>query len=178
MAAKLKIEGLKELDAALGELSKGAARGVLHRTLIKAGEPMRAAAERNAPKDKGNLSRSIKLSSKIDNRAGKAAYAEVMKAGGTKSDAVSALRDARRAAGAGESFAEVFMGPVKSGKRNSIKAMAQEFGARHHPPHPYMRPAFDSQANAVLDGIKTILGAEIGKAAKRAQARAMKKARG
>lgn len=172
---KVKIEGLKELDAALGELSKGAARGVLHRTLIKAGEPMRAAAERMAPKDKGNLARSIKLSSRIDNRAGKKEFAAVMRAGGSKAEDVQALRDARRAAGVGQSFAEVFMGPTKSGKRNSIKAMVQEFGSVKQQPQPYMRPAFDSQANAVLDGIKGILTVEIDKAVKRAQARALKK---
>lgn len=175
---RVKIEGLKELDAALGELSKGAARGVLRRTLIKAGEPMRAAAERNAPKDTGALAGSIILTSRIDNRAGKKEYAAVMKAGGSKAEAVSALRDARRAVGVGESFAEVFMGPAKSGKRGSIKAMAQEFGAKHHQPHPYMRPAFDSEAQNVLNNIKGELTTEIDKAVQRARRRALKKAGG
>lgn len=178
MAGKvsIRVEGLKELDAALGELSKGAARGVLHRTLIKAGEPMRAAAERNAPKDEGNLAKSIKLSSRIDNRAGKKEFAAVMRSGGTRAQAAEALRDARRAQGVGESFAEVFMGPAKSGKRNSIKAMVQEFGSVKQQPQPYMRPAFDAEANNVLNGIKSILTIEVGRATKRAQARAMKKA--
>lgn len=175
---KVKIEGLRELDAALGELSKGAARGVLRRALIKAGEPMRAAAERNAPKDTGQLGDSIALSSRIDNRAGKSAFASVMKGGGSKAQAVQALRDARREAGIGESFAEVFMGPRKSGKRNSIKAMVQEFGSEKQQPQPYMRPAFDAEKNTVLDGIKGELTTEIGKAVARARKRALKKAGG
>src|SRR5690554_3055300 len=116
-AVRVSVSGLKELDAALGELSQGTARGALRRALIKAAEPMRAAAQRNAPEDTGALKRSIIVTSKIDNRAGKAEYAAVMKGGGSKAQAVGALRDARRAKGIGESFAEAFMGPAKGGKR-------------------------------------------------------------
>src|SRR5690606_1525240 len=119
-----------------------------------AAEPMRAAAERNAPEDTGALKRSIALSSKIDNRAGKAEYAAVMKGGGSKAQAAAALRDARRAKGIGESFAEVFMGPKISGKRNAIKAMVQEFGSKKQAAQPYMRPAFDSEAQNVIGNIK------------------------
>lgn len=173
---KVKIDGLKELDAALGELSKGAARGVLRRTLLRAGEPMRAAAERNAPEETGALKRSIILTSKIDNRAGKSEYAAVMKAGGSKGQAVQALRDARREQGIGNSFAEVYMGPAKAGKRGSIKAMVQEFGSVKQQPQPYMRPAFDSEAQNVLNGIKGELTAEIDKAVQRARRRALKAA--
>lgn len=175
-AVKVRVEGLKELDKALGELSKAAARNALRRALIKAAEPMRSAAERNAPVDTGALKRSIILTSKIDNRAGKAEFAAVMKSGGTKAQAVQALRDARRAKGIGESFAEVFMGPRKAGKQASIKAMVQEFGSHKQSAQPYMRPAFDGQAPAVIDGIRGELSAEIDKAVKRARARAAKKA--
>lgn len=176
MAARVNIEGLKELDAALGELSKGAARGALRRALTRAAEPMRAAAVRNAPEATGALKRSIALSSKIDNRAGKAEYAAVMRGGGSKAQAVEALRDARRAKGIGESFAEVFMGPVKSGKRNAIKAMVQEFGSKKQAAQPYMRPAFDAEAQNVINNIKDELSAEIDKSVRRARARAARKA--
>ncbi|MET3662499.1 HK97-gp10 family putative phage morphogenesis protein [Aquamicrobium ahrensii] len=170
------MSGLKELDVALGEMSKGAARGALRRALTKAAEPMRAAAERNAPEDTGALKRSIALSSKIDNRAGKAEYAAVMKGGGSKAQAAAALRDARRAKGIGESFAEVFMGPKKSGKRKAIKAMVQEFGSKKQAAQPYMRPAFDAEAQNVINGIKSELSTEIDKSVRRARARAAKKA--
>lgn len=175
-AVSVRVDGLKELDAALGELSKSAARGALRRALIKAAEPMRAAAERNAPVDTGALKRSIIVTSRIDNRAGKAEYAAVMRGGGSKAQAVGALRDARRAKGIGESFAEAFMGPAKGGKRDAIKAMVQEFGSRKQGAQSYMRPAFDSEAQNVIDGIKDELSAEIDKTVRRARARAARKA--
>lgn len=173
---RVRIDGLKELDAALGELSKGAARGVLRRTLIKAGEPMRAEAERLAPRDTGKLSRSVKIAARIDNRAGKREFGQVLKAGGTRAQATQALRDARRAQGVGASFAEAFMGPAKGSKRDAIKAIVQEFGSVKQDQQPYMRPAFDGKAHEVLGGIKSILTDEIAKAAARAKARALKKA--
>lgn len=175
-AVRVKVEGLKELDAALGELSKGAARGALRRALIKAAEPMRAAAERNAPKNTGDLARSIKLSSRIDNRAGKKEFAAVMRSGGTRAQAAQALRDARRAKGIGESFAEVFMGPEKAGKREAIKALVQEFGSKKQAAQPYMRPAFDAEAQNVIGNIQGELSTEIDKSVRRARARALKKA--
>lgn len=175
-AVKVSVSGLKELDAALGELSKSGARGVLRRALSKAAEPMRAAAERNAPERTGALKKSIIVTSKVDNKAGKAEYAAVMKGGGSKAQAVGALRDARREKGIGESFAEVFMGPAKSGKRASIKAMVQEFGSVKQGAQPYMRPAFDGEAHNVIGKIKDELSTEIGKAVGRARARAAKKA--
>lgn len=175
-AVHVKVEGLKELDAALGDLSKGAARGALRRALIKAAEPMRAAAERNAPELTGDLKGSIIVTSKIDNRAGKAEYAAVMKGGGTKAQAAGALRDARRAKGIGENFAEAYLGPAKGGKRRAIKAIVQEFGSRKQAAQPYMRPAFDAEAQNVINGIKSELSTEIDKSVRRARARAAKKA--
>lgn len=175
-AVRVSVSGLKELDAALGELSKGAARGALRRALVKAAEPMRAAAERNAPEDTGALKRSIIVTSKVDNRAGKAEYAAVMKGGGTKAQAVGAMRDARRAKGIGESFAEAYLGPEKGSKRDAIKAVVQEFGSRKQAAQPYMRPAFDGEAQNVIGKIKDELSNEIDKAVGRARARAAKKA--
>lgn len=180
-AVSIRMDGLKELDAALGELSKATARGVLRRTLVKAGEPMRAEAARLAPDDPDtgppDLHTMIGISSRIDNRAGKAEYAQaMMDTFGDKNAARQALRDARRAAGIGQSFAEVFIGPVKGTKRQAIKAMAHEFGAVHHAAQPYMRPAFDAKASTVLAGVKDILAVEIAKAVTRAKARALKKA--
>lgn len=175
-AARVKVEGLKELDAALGELTKATARNVLRRTLLAAGEPMRAAAERNAPVDTGALQRSIKISSKIDNRAGKPEYAATLRAGGTRAQAAQALRDARRAKGIGESFAEVFIGPEKMGKRAGVKSIVQEFGSAKQAPQPYMRPAFDAEAGNVINRVKGDLSREIDKAVTRARARAAKKA--
>ncbi len=173
---RVKVEGLKELDRALGELTKATARNTLQRALITAGEPMRAAAERNAPVDTGELKRSIKISSRVDNRAGKREYAATLAGGGTKAQAVQALRDARRAKGIGESFAEAFIGPEKGRRRLAVKATVQEFGSRKQSAQPYMRPAFDAEAENVIKRIGTELSREIDKSVTRARARAAKKA--
>jgi len=173
---KFKIEGLRELESALTELSKGAAKGALKRALIKSAEPMRVAAVRNAPEDKEGLKRGIQIGVKIakdkSKDPGSRAFAATMAAGGTRGEAVQALRNARRAQGVGETFAEAYLGPVRANKKNSIKAMAQEFGSVNHPAHPYMRPAFDSEAGNVVSRIKGELTSEIAKSVKRARARA------
>jgi HK97 gp10 family phage protein len=183
MVGKLKVSvsGLKELDASLGELSKAAAKGVLTRVLMNAGEPIRDAAKRLAPKgETRQLSENIVVSTKAGTSgdAGKDAYSEIMKSGGTKAQAVSAMRDARRAQGAGDAFAAVYVGPAKSGKRNSIKAIVQEFGSVKQAPQAYLRPAFNAAAGQALDIIRNLLGGEIAKAAARAAKRKAKKAAG
>lgn len=175
-AVRVKVEGLKELDKALGELTKATARNTLRRALIAAGEPMRARAAANAPVRTGQLRQSIKISSRVDNRAGKREYAATLAGGGTKAQAVQALRDARRAKGIGESFAEVFIGPERGSKRLAIKSIVQEFGNSRQTPRPYMRPAFDSEAGNVLGRVRSELSREIDKAVSRARAKALKKA--
>lgn len=174
----IRIEGLRELDEALGELSKATARNTMRRALTSAAEPMRAEAERNAPRETGQLANSIAISAQIGrkNDPGKAAFAETMRGGGTRTQARQALIAANRAAGVGESFAEVYMGPRASNKRNSIKAIVQEFGSVKQVAQPYMRPAFDSQARTVLSRIGSELKTEIDKSAARAARRAARKA--
>jgi bacteriophage HK97-gp10 putative tail-component len=62
MAIKtFKIEGLKELDDALGELKKATAANVMRRTLIEAGEPTVRAAKALAPYQFGHLQKSISI---------------------------------------------------------------------------------------------------------------------
>lgn len=172
------VSGLKELDASLGELSKAAAKGVLTRVLMKAGEPIRDEAKLLAPKLTGQLSESIVVSTKIGTTGdpGKAAYAEIMKSGGTRAQAQQALRDARRASGAGDAFAAVYVGPAKANKRNSIKAIVQELGSVKQAPQAYLRPAFNAMGSKALAIIGNLLGAEIAKAAARAAKRKASKA--
>ncbi|WP_371346081.1 HK97-gp10 family putative phage morphogenesis protein [Ancylobacter sp. IITR112] len=179
MVGKLKVsvQGLKELDAALGELSKATAKGVMRRALLKAAQPMVDRAAALAPKDKGDLSASIIAATKnsVEGDAGKRAFGETLRAGGSKAEARAALRSARREAGVGASFVEVSVGPAKAKtKRAAIKAVVQEFGSVKQPPHAYMRPAFAATRDQVLGQIKTELTSEIDKAARRAAARALK----
>lgn len=175
MTLRVSVSGLKELEASLGELSKGAAKGALRRILIKAGEPIAAAARQNAPVETGELQRSIIVGTKVVNDTGKKEFADVMKAGGTKLEAVGALRAARRASGE-DSFAIAYVGPTKArNKADAIKRIVQEFGSRLISGHPYMRPAWDSMKMQALEIIKRDLGAEIMKTAARAAKRALLK---
>ncbi len=168
MRVTVRVDGLKELDAALGELSKATARNVLKRVLKRAGQPIADAAKSYAPKDTNELAESIVVSPKIKNTVGNDEFAKAMKAGLGKDAAVSALRGARRAAKGEGSFAIVYVGPTQAKtKRNAIKRIVQEFGSRKMPAHPFMRPAWDSQKERALDIIKSDLGAEILKTAAR-----------
>lgn len=181
MKTSIKIEGLAELDRALSELPKATQRSTLMRVLKESGEQMRSEAERLAPRDTGDLAQSIELSTSIANKVGSAEFAAVMKAGGTRAEAVGAMRDARRAAqGSGKlNSAQVYIGPKKaSSKRTAIKAMVQEFGSIKQAPQPYMRPAFDATKEAVVRDIGDKLGGAIERAAKRVAARAARKATG
>jgi HK97 gp10 family phage protein len=54
---------------------------------------------------------------------------------------------------------------------SSPLAHFQEFGTAHHPPHPFMRPAYDARANAARRIIEAGLLEEVRKAVDRARAK-------
>ena len=169
-----KIEGLKELDAALGQFSKSTGRGVLKRALVRAGEPIADAARAFAPFESGELKDSIQVSSRIKNTIGNAEFSAAMQAGLGIQAARSALRTARR--NEKGSFAEVHVGPAQAKtKDDAIKRIVQEFGSSRQAAQPYMRPAWDSKQGEALDNVKIELAKEITKTAARI---AKKKAKG
>ena len=153
----VRIDGLRELDAALGELPKATAKSVLRRVGIKALQPVADRARQLAPDDPatgGNdLRSSITVGTKLSPRQAKL------------------HRKAIRTGEAEKHFQEVFAGagPLPS-------AHNQEFGNVNHGPQPFMRPAWESEKGRVLDIVKSELRGEIDKAAKRVAARAAKKA--
>lgn len=172
MAIRVQVSGLRELDKSLGELTKGQAKGVLKRVLLKAGQPIADAAQALAPRDTGKLGDSIKVSTKVENKAGKKEFAEAMKAGLGADAALGALRSARREAKGEASFAVAEVGPQKpKTKRDGIKMWVQEVGSKTQPGKPYMRPAWDSEQNRALGIIKDELGDEIKKTVARAAKR-------
>jgi HK97 gp10 family phage protein len=65
---KVKVEGLKELDRALGELSTGAAKGVLRRVGRQALEPTDRAWRARAPHLTGQLEESGSIGSALSRR--------------------------------------------------------------------------------------------------------------
>lgn len=179
--ASVRIEGLRELDQALGEFSKATARNVLRRVARQALESMAEEARRLAPDDPTtqaphDLRTSIVVSEK------------------QKSGRFGGLAERT-------SFVTMYMGPTGGGYPQAI---IQEFGAPAHditvrkgsafgrlafeetgdfvapkvvhhpgtPPHPYMRPAWEGGKDALLGSLKGLLAAEIDKAAQRAARRA------
>jgi len=141
---RVSVDGLKDLDAALSQLQRTVAKTVLRRVARRALEPMRAEAQRLAPDDPNTPNPDLESSIIISSR---------QKSG----------RQGRRSAEEKRSVV-VYMGPSPEGYP---QAVMQEFGTVHHPPQPYMRPAFDSEKDGALEIIKADLGSEIQKTVQR-----------
>ena len=150
MAVTMKIEGLREMDAALGELSKAVARNTLIRVGKAALEPMAEVARSLAPDDPetgGNdLKASIVVGTKLTSRQKRLAKKEP------------------------KDFATVHMGTADPA------GIQQEFGNVNHGPQSFMRPAFAQEAQPTIDRVAKGLKPEIDKSVQRARARALKKA--
>jgi HK97 gp10 family phage protein len=164
-----KIEGLRELEEALSELPKATGKNVLKRALTKAAEPIAETARSLAPVGvTGKLHVGIVASARFKTTVGNAEYSAAMSAGLGADVAGAALRAARHAAGSGNSFAEVAVGPTTK----VFYGMFQEFGTAHHGPKPFLRPAWDSHKMDALNSIKDDLKEEIDKAVQRAARKA------
>lgn len=149
--AKVYVEGLRELDAALGEFTKATAKGVLRRVGLKALEPVADGMRALAPDDPATGGNDLRSSIGT----------------GTKLSPRQARLNRKLE---GKAFVEVYAGagPVPH-------AHLQEFGTVNHSPQPFARPAWDSNKGRVLDTVAKDLGAEIDKTARRV---AKRKARG
>jgi HK97 gp10 family phage protein len=171
----LKVEGLQELDAALSQFSKGVARGIARRALQAAATPVAEAIRAAAPVDTGQLRDSIQVVvARAKGGAGGQAARKVYAAGGTASEALSALIAAGReakAAGTAGTLAEVNVVAFAKGH-----AHLQEFGTQHHAAHPFIRPGWEATKHRALATIKTLLWREIDKASARAARKAAKQA--
>ncbi|MDX1219049.1 hypothetical protein CN188_09675 [Sinorhizobium meliloti] len=72
MRIKVKVEGFKELDKALQQLTRATAKGVARRVLAKAAEPIAEAGRANAPLGPtGNLKASYGVGTKLTRRQSK-----------------------------------------------------------------------------------------------------------
>lgn len=151
MKMTMRVDGLRELDAALGQFTKATAKGVLRRVGRDALEPMADAARSLAPDDPETPDPDLESSITIGTRL-------------NKRQASMAKRDE------GKAFVTVYMGT------NDPAGVQQEFGNENHGPQPFMRPAWDEKKLEALGIIKSTLGDEITKTAKRVAARAAKKA--
>lgn len=145
MVKAVKIEGLKELDRALGQLPKATAKAAMRKVLREAAEPLAQKMRENAPRDEMHLYESIDVSTRLSRR----------QRGLHKEESSPA-------------FVEMFVGT------NNPAGQQQEFGNSRHPPQPFARPAWDSEQMNVLEGITVRLWGEIEKAAQRLAKKAAK----
>lgn len=172
MRVSVRLEGFNGVGDQLSQLKRATAKTVLKRAATTALRPMAAIAAALAPKDTGDLEKSIKVSAKGGgNTTGNAEFGAVMRAGGSKAEARLALRDARRGAGIGDHAVELFMGPAEGTRDEAIKAIVQEFGSVKQAPQAYMRPAWDADKSAVLSRLGPLLWAEVEKTLSRIAAR-------
>mgnify|MGYP001810178928 CR=1 FL=1 len=77
MARTVKVEGLRELDAALSELPKATSRNVMRRAGVKALEPMAEEMRRRVPVDSGDLKDGISVSTRNPRRNRRQSEVEV-----------------------------------------------------------------------------------------------------
>ncbi len=152
MKTTVKIEGLRELDAALGELPRATGKNVLRRVARTALQPFADDMTARAPVDDGHLRDSIGVGTKLTRR--QASLHRKM------------FRDDRASV---EMFA---------GAGGLPQATQQEFGNEQHPPQPFARPAWDGNQRGILETIKTEISTEIDKAAKRLARKAARLAKG
>jgi HK97 gp10 family phage protein len=160
MQASFSIVGLKEVLAAFNELAeeigdKKATSKILVPAVREAMQPVLNQAVANAPVDTGGLKLSLQVEARRPTRRDKRSkyisdtdtvIAAVTTASGKKlaqmSEGKGLLRARRKLKKMGIENAESF-----AGIRSDARAVAQEFGSAHNGPHPFLRPAMESQAS-------------------------------
>ncbi len=145
MGVSIKLEGIGQVDQIFKELAaqigdKKANSKILVPAVREAMRPVLAMAKSNAPVDTGTLQRTLQTEARRPTkRDRRSKYI-------TQTDTVIAI---------------VTTAPAKKLKKLGIKsdarAIAQEFGSSRNPAHPYLRPALESQAQAVVNNLSTIL---------------------
>lgn len=154
---KIKLEGLKELDQAIGALrTKAMAKAVLERALLEAAKPMQEMAQALAPgRDDPNK---VITYGKGDNK-------RVRQPGTTKAlvqiGKKLTKRQAAMARKQGKHFAEIYVGT------RDAKAHLEEFGSINQAPKPFMRPAFAAEAEPTIRRFVDTLTTELNKTAER-----------
>lgn len=143
--SKTRIEGLSAINDVLRSLPRATGKAALTRFGKKRLEPMRDSAKANAPKDQGDLSESIIVSTRQ----------------GSPSQRKKRFSD--------KAAVEVYMGPSheKGGLSGYPQAVPQEFGSVNNPPAGYMRKAWDQHNQSLLTDIASDLGGAVDGAARR-----------
>ena len=145
----VKVEGFAEIEREMEKLSFSVGRGVLRRSLKKAGQPMADLMKNLAPRGDtatDRLAESITIGPKLSNR----------QAGQHRK---MFLND--------KSAAEMFVGPGPD-----PAAWKQEFGNVNHGAQSFARPAWDAEAQKTVNRLGPLLWDEMEKSVARAARKA------
>lgn len=150
MKVSVRMDGLREMEAALSEFTKGTGRNVLKRAALKAIEPMADEMARRAPVHDHDLQKSIQATDKLNKR--------------------------QKKLNRQPSTVEVYAGPTAAAGDLGAppQGIFQEFGTENHGPQAFARPTWDAGNRALLDRTADSLGAEIEKSRQRAARKALK----
>lgn len=150
--ATVKVDGLKDLEEALKQLERPAARKAsARRSMLKASQALIETAKRIVPVDTLALQRSITASTKL---------------------AKSQNKLHKRAFRNDKYGVELFVGPSYGLGKGGRHGHLVEFGARGLPPKPFMRPAWNIHRNSIIAEIGKEMWVDIQKSAARAERKA------
>jgi HK97 gp10 family phage protein len=149
MSVTIKLEGIGEVDKALKALEdefgdKLARSKVLIPAVREALKPVLTQAKANAPKDSGDLEKSLIVEARRPNRRDRRSKYV------TQTDTVIAAVTTA----SGKKLA-------KMGIKSDARAIAQEFGTANHPAQPYLRTALESNAQSTVTRLGEILARRI-----------------
>lgn len=147
-----KVIGGPQVVEALRALGKSTGKNVLRRVGREALEPMAEDARAHARRRSGNMAGSIVVGKPLAKSQRAARGANI---GGGQ------FRASRK------DNVQVYMGPGQH-----PQAITEEFGKFNQAAHPFMRPAFDANADGVIDRVGDGLWPAINKAAQRAAKKA------
>lgn len=146
---EIKIDGMAELEKALGELPVKLERNVMRGALRAGAKVIADEARRKAPRDDGDLQKSIRVSSRVV----RGQPTVTVKAGGAKKGEYDVFYAHMVERGTTAHF-------IKPKKAKSLFFAGLAHKVAKHPgakKHPFMRPALDTKAGAALEAVKAYI---------------------
>lgn len=152
MSVTVDVQGLKELERSMEDMSTRMGRAVLTRSLKKASQPLADLMSDLAPDDPNTPTDDLEQSITVTTRATRQVRSSM-----AKFSRITGLKNA----------ATVFVGP----DAKNFYGVFPEFGTIKQAPQPFMRPAWEQDQDALLGRVKEHLAEEIDRAVKRLAAK-------